>query len=88
MLSEEEEEPPTTLFTLHLVNSYGNAQIGPLEGEDEETIKLTSKNYLSLDWHPKSKGEVLQRKSRRGFHTGRLLEWKDCPQETGGIFSI
>merc|ERR1719411_1937807 len=69
MLSEEEEEPPTTLFTLHLVNSYGNAQIGPLEGEEEgdSTIRLTSKNYLSLDWHPRAKQKFFNEKAAEDF---------------------
>ena len=81
MLSEEEEEPPTTLFTLHLVNSYGNAQIGPLEGEDEETIKLTSKNYLSLDWHPRAKQKFFNEKAAEDFTQDDSWNGKIAPKK-------
>ena len=81
MLSEEEEEPPTTLFTLHLVNSYGNAQIGPLEGEDEETIRLTSKNYLSLDWHPRAKEKFFNEKAAEDFTQDDSWNGKIAPKK-------
>ena len=55
MLSDEEEEAgPVKLFSLHLVNSYGNAQIEPIDSSaDESSVSLNAKNYLSLDWHPR-----------------------------------
>jgi len=50
----DEEEAPTGLFTLHLVTSYGNDMF-----TIKDTIKLTSKNYLTkvlrLDWDPRAK---------------------------------
>jgi len=83
MLSEEEEEPPTTLFTLHLVNSYGNAQIGPLEGEEEgdSTIRLTSKNYLSLDWHPRAKQKFFNEKAAEDFTQDDSWNGKVAPKK-------
>ena len=81
MLSDEEEEPPSTLFTLHLVNPYGNAQIGPLEGEDEETIKLTSKNYLSLDWHPRAKQKFFNEKAAEDFTQDDSWNGKIAPKK-------
>merc|ERR1711872_775079 len=81
--SEEEEEPPTTLFTLHLVNSYGNAQIGPLEGEEEgdSTIRLTSKNYLSLDWHPRAKQKFFNEKAAEDFTQDDSWNGKVAPKK-------
>ena len=86
MLSEEEEEPPTTLFTLHLVNSYGNAQIGPLEGEEEETIKLTSKNYLSLDWHPRAKQKFFNEKAAEDFTQDDSWNGKIAPKKQVNLY--
>eukprot|EP00092_Neocalanus_flemingeri_P109201 GFUD01140324.1.p1 GENE.GFUD01140324.1~~GFUD01140324.1.p1 ORF type:complete len:755 (+),score=238.16 GFUD01140324.1:195-2459(+) len=58
MLSEEEEPVgPLKMFSLHLVNSYGNAQIEPINEHEEEAI------ILSLDWHPRAKLKFFNEKA-------------------------
>ena len=81
MASEDEEEGPVRLFTLHLVNSYGNAQIEPLSGEGEETIKLTNKNYLSLDGHPRAKQKFFNEKAAEDFTQNESWNGKITPKK-------
>ena len=81
MASEDEEEGPVRLFTLHLVNSYGNAQIEPLSGEGEETIKLTIKNYLSLDWQPRAKQKFFNEKAAEDFTQDESWNGKITPKK-------
>ena len=81
MASEDEEEGPVRLFTLHLVNSYGNAQIEPLSGEGEETIKLTIKNYLSLDWQPRAKQKFFNEKAAEDFTRDESWNGKITPKK-------
>ena len=70
MLSDEEEVAgPVKLFSLHLVNSYGNAQIEPIDSTaDESVVNLNAKNYLSLDWHPRAKTKFFNEKSADDFN--------------------
>ena len=70
MLSDDEDnvDGPVKLFTLHLVNSYGNAQIEPIDSyADESSVSLNAKNYLSLDWHPKAKTKFFNEKTAEDF---------------------
>jgi len=58
---EDEEEDdgrgPPRLFTMNIVNSYGNAQLEQLEddGKSLPDSALSGRSYLSLDWHSKAK---------------------------------
>jgi len=81
MLSEDEESGPIRMFTLHLVNSYGNAQIEPLSGDGEETVKLSSKNYLSLDWHPRAKQKFFNEKASEDFTQDDSWNGKITPKK-------
>merc|ERR1719347_1827935 len=81
MLSEDEDTGPIKMFTLHLVNSYGNAQIEPLSGEGEDTVKLTSKNYLSMDWHPRAKQKFFNEKASEDFTQDDSWNGKIAPKK-------
>ena len=47
MLSDEEDNGPPRLFNVHIVNSYGNAQIDSLQ-DDGQPLKLQSKYRLRV----------------------------------------
>lgn len=82
MLSEEEElTGPIRMFTLHLVNSYGNAQIEPIKEQEEEPIALSSKNYLSLDWHPRAKQKFFNEKAAEDFSQDNSFHGKTTPKK-------
>lgn len=63
------------MFSLHLVNSYGNAQIEPISEQEDEAITLNSKNYLSLDWHPRAKQKFFNEKAAEDI--SRAGSWRD-----------
>jgi len=82
MLSEEEEPVgPLKMFSLHLVNSYGNAQIEPISEQEEEVITLTSKNYLSLDWHPRAKLKFFNEKAAEDFSQDDSWHGRTTPKK-------
>jgi len=81
MLSEDDESGPQKIFSLHLVNSYGNAQIEPLSGEPEELVQLSSKNYLSLDWHPRAKQKFFNDKAAEEFNQDESFHGKVAPKK-------
>ena len=83
MLSEEEEEEgPVKLFTLHLVNSYGNAQIEPIDSSDDSaTVTLTPKNYLSLDWHPRARAKFFNKERSEDFTQDDSYHGKVAPKK-------
>ena len=56
------------MFTLHQVNSYGNAQIEPIDNDaDTSPVSLAAKTYLSLDWHPKAKAKFYNKNKEEQF---------------------
>jgi len=82
MLSEEEEPVgPLKMFNLNLVNSYGNAQIEPISDQEEENITLSSKNYLSLDWHPRAKQKFFNEKAAEEFSQDDSLHGRTTPKK-------
>merc|ERR1711892_123280 len=81
MLSEDDESGPQKIFSLHLVNSYGNAQIEPLSGEPEELVQLSSKNYLSLDWHPRARQKFFNDKAAEEFNQDESFHGKVAPKK-------
>ena len=83
MLSDEEEEVgPVKLFSLHLVNSYGNAQIEPIDSTaDESSVSLNAKNYLSLDWHPRAKSKFFEEKKAEDFNQDDSWHGKATPKK-------
>ena len=83
MLSDEEEEAgPVKLFSLHLVNSYGNAQIEPIDSSaDESSVSLNAKNYLSLDWHPRAKSKFFNEKKAEDFSQDDSWHGKATPKK-------
>jgi len=81
MLSDDEDQGPQKMFSLHLVNSYGNAQIEPLSGEPEEKVQLSSKNYLSLDWHPRAKQKFFNDKAAEEFNQDDSWHGKVAPKK-------
>lgn len=89
MLSDDEEQGPQRLFSLHLVNSYGNAQIEPLGGgEGEEIVKLSTKNYLSLDWHPRAKQKFFNEKAAEDFNQDESFHGKVAPKKQGETLKL
>merc|ERR1711936_537124 len=83
MLSDEEElQGPVKLFTLHLVNSYGNAQLEPIDSNaDESSVSLNAKNYLSLDWHPKAKTKFFNDKAAEDFNQDESYHQRVTPKK-------
>merc|ERR1719186_318716 len=82
MLSEEEEPVgPLKMFSLHLVNSYGNAQIEPISEQEDENITLTAKNYLSLDWHPRAKQKFFNEKAAEDFSQDDSWHGRTTPKK-------
>ena len=86
MLSEDEEElGPVKLFTLHLVNSYGNAQLEPINSDESESgVTLTTKSYLSLDWHPRAKAKFFNEKAAEEFNQDESFHGKITPKKQVG----
>jgi len=83
MLSDEEEQVgPVKLFTFHLVNSYGSAQIEPIDSSaDQSSVTLTAKNYLSLDWHPRAKTKFFNEKTAEDFSQDDSWHGKVAPKK-------
>merc|ERR1719210_1420236 len=84
MLSDDEDnvDGPVKLFTLHLVNSYGNAQIEPIDSyADESSVTLNAKNYLSLDWHPKAKTKFFNEKTAEDFSQDESWHGRATPKK-------
>jgi len=56
-MSDEEEAPKgNRLFSINLVNSYGNSVLNQVEPENQDgLIHLESKHYVGLDFHPRAK---------------------------------
>lgn len=83
MLSEEEElVGPVKLFSLHLVNSYGNAQLEPIDSNaDESSVSLNAKNYLSLDWHPAAKSKFFNEKAAEEFNQDDSYHGRVTPKK-------
>lgn len=48
---------PSKLFEIKIVNYSGNSDIKSLDYENTEPLRLTSRNYLAIDWYPKLKKE-------------------------------
>ena len=87
MLSDDEDnvDGPVKLFTLHLVNSYGNAQIEPIDSyADESSVTLNAKNYLSLDWHPKAKTKFFNEKTAEDFSQDESWHGRATPKKQVG----
>merc|ERR1719290_763914 len=82
MLSDDEEgrTGPHRLFSLHIVNSYGNAQIDSLN-DDDQPLKLQSKHYLALDWHPRAKTQFFNDKSAEDFSQDDSYHGKTVPKK-------
>lgn len=53
-VEEDDGRGPPKLFVINAVNTYGNAQVEQLRN-DGSPLTLSSKTYLSLDWHSKAK---------------------------------
>ena len=73
-LSQEEEEEEEDegiengrMFSFSVINNYGNAQIRIGICDDDGLIRLLSKNFLGLDWHPKAKAKFFNEKSAEDF---------------------
>merc|ERR1712212_1270728 len=58
-----------------------SAQDDDMLSEDEETIKLTSKNYLSLDWHPRAKQKFFNEKAAEDFTQDDSWNGKIAPKK-------
>ena len=54
--SLEDKWTPNNMFSLHLVNSYGNAKIETIDS-CSPVVTLNEKSYLSLDWDPNAKAK-------------------------------
>jgi len=83
MLSDEEEvQGPLKIFSLHLVNSYGNAQLEPIDSTaDDSSVSLNAKNYLSLDWHPKAKPKFFNEKAAEEFEQHESYHGRATPKK-------
>jgi ubiquitin carboxyl-terminal hydrolase 4/11/15 len=83
---------PRRLFNLKLVNSYGNANMDPLLSDPGSAIRLASKNYIALDWHPRARllffndkaaEEVSQ--DEASFHPGKAATAAAAKKQTLGL---
>ena len=70
MMNVDEDEGrgrgPPKLFVMNFVNSYGNAQLEQLTNDGTQ-IKVSSRNYLSLDWHSRAKELFYNEKESENF---------------------
>ena len=81
MLSDEEDSDNVRMFTLHQVNSYGNAQIEPIDNDaDTNPVSLTPKTYLSLDWHPKARAKFFDKERSEDFNQDDSFHGKVAPK--------
>jgi ubiquitin carboxyl-terminal hydrolase 4/11/15 len=81
MLSDDEDSRgPQRLFNIHIVNSYGNAQIDTLQ-DDGQPLKLQSKQYIALDWHPRAKAQFFNDKSAEDFSQDDSYHGKVVPKK-------
>jgi len=84
MLSDEEESGPPRLFNVHIVNSYGNAQVDSLQ-DDGQPLKLQNKHYLALDWHPRAKSQFFNDKAAEDFSQDDSYHGKVVPKKQGVV---
>lgn len=78
MMEEEEEDDkrgPPKLFSMNLVNSYGNAQLESLDN-DGQPLKIAAKTFISLDWHSKAKELFYNEKAAEDFSQDQSFETK------------
>ena len=84
MMEDEEEEDdkrgPPRLFTMNLVNSYGNAQIESF-ANDGAPLKLTQKSFISLDWHSRAKELFYNEKAAEEFAQDQSFEVKSAQKK-------
>merc|ERR1712240_530669 len=59
----------------------GNAQIEPISEQEDEAITLNSKNYLSLDWHPRAKQKFFNEKAAEDFSQDDSWHGKTTPKK-------
>ena len=79
---EPEDKWPVKLFSLHHVNSYGNAQIEPFNNTaDELSVSLKAKKFLRLDWHPKAKSRFFDEKKAQVFNQDDSWQGKAKPNQ-------
>ena len=83
MMEDEEEDDkrgPPRLFTMNLVNSYGNAQIESF-ANDGAALKLTQKSFISLDWTSRAKELFYNEKSAEEFAQDQSFEVKSAQKK-------
>ncbi|XP_078676513.1 ubiquitin carboxyl-terminal hydrolase 15-like isoform X3 [Branchiostoma floridae x Branchiostoma belcheri] len=92
-MSDEEvncDNRPHRMFTFHLVNSYGSAEIEHIR-DDDRPIKFTNRSYLALDWDPKAKEKYYDEKQAEELDVDetvnatpmrkrQVISLKDCIQ--------
>ena len=84
MMVEDEEEDdkrgPPKLFTMNLVNSYGNAQIESF-ANDGAPLKMTQKSFVSLDWSARAKDLFYNEKAAEEFAQDQSFEVKSAQKK-------
>ncbi|XP_035665297.1 ubiquitin carboxyl-terminal hydrolase 15-like isoform X2 [Branchiostoma floridae] len=89
-MSDDEVNCDNRMFTFHLVNSYGSAEIEHIR-DDDRPIKFTNRSYLALDWDPKAKEKYYDEKQAEELDVDetvnatpmrkrQVISLKDCIQ--------
>jgi len=78
---DEDEEPDSHVFSLKMVNAYGNSQLPDPVTDDNGTINIRPNQHLGLDWRPKAKDLFFKEKAAEDFSQDASLNSTAQPKK-------
>ncbi|KAL3853771.1 hypothetical protein ACJMK2_017284 [Sinanodonta woodiana] len=67
---------PPRLFRFTLVNSYGNTDMDYKLNDDGKPLKLNSKSYVAVDWHPVARKRFYNESAAEAFEQHETMKMK------------
>ncbi|KAL5013386.1 hypothetical protein ScPMuIL_007656 [Solemya velum] len=78
---EETNSVCPRLFKLTLVNSYGTAELDTKLKDDDTSLKLNSRSYIAIDWHPLAKEKFLDEGSAEELDQHESVQQRSKPRQ-------